>query len=212
VLVMVSVTGPRRLSRAVRLSLWLAPVLAGLLLSPMGPKIIDLLPFIGEVESFNVTYRQRLFDVSLVVIRSNPWFGSFDYLNNVAMEEMVQGEGIIDIVNSFIGVALAYGLVGLGLFVGVFTCAGWSVVRVIRSTSTESELHDVARALLIALVGIVVTITTVSSIGVIPLVYWITCGLCVGCLSLAQQQATQAQRSPVPPSGRSHLARGAQRT
>jgi hypothetical protein len=47
-------------------------VFALLLISPWGPAVIDRLPFIGTVDAQNVEYRQRLADVSWVLIQRRP--------------------------------------------------------------------------------------------------------------------------------------------
>src|SRR5947209_19575554 len=98
----------------------------------------------------------------------NPILGSPYYLSSPGMEQMRQGEGIIDMVNSYLGVALPTGSVGLFLFLAVF---GSSLICLLRQSFDRYAHHDegrtVARALLAALVGILVTIATASSIGAI---------------------------------------------
>lgn len=93
------------------------PLLSAL---PGGQKLLDLLPFIGNVEKSNIDYRERLLENSLIVIQRNPWLGSVDFLKTPEMEEMRQGQGIIDIVNTYISIALGSGLIGLALFSGFF--------------------------------------------------------------------------------------------
>ena len=160
------------------------PVAAVLLVSPFGDKIIDLLPFVGTVDEFNVTYRQRLVTVSMDVVMMHPLLGSFDYLSVPIMQDLVQGEGIIDMVNSYLGIALAYGFVGLTLFSGVFLSAAWDVLRGMRASSND-ELYVLGRALLAALAGVMVTIATVSGVLSVPTVYWVLAGLCVGYTNLS---------------------------
>ena len=69
---------------------------------PGGDKVLDMLPFIGNLEKENITYRERLMDNSWIVIQRNPLFGSFDFRNTPEMQSMIQGDGIIDIVNTYI--------------------------------------------------------------------------------------------------------------
>ena len=180
VLAVVLITGPDRMMRISKGLLIVVPVVIILSLTPFGINLFETLPFIGSVDIESIDYRRRLFDISMVVIWQNPLFGAFDYLVNPTMQELIQGDGIIDVVNSFLGVALTYGFVGLALFCGVFACAGISVWRVLRTTETTSELSLLGRSLLAMLAGILVTIVTVSSIGFIPWMYWIVAGMCVG--------------------------------
>ena len=79
------------------------------------------MPFVGHIGAETVSYREHLFRVSLDVIQLNPIFGSPNFL--MQMEELRTGEGIIDLVNAYLAFALAYGLVGLGLFVGFMRVA-----------------------------------------------------------------------------------------
>ena len=194
VLAVVMLTGPGKLVRIFKAVLIVAPILVILSFTAFGQTLFDTLPFIGTVGSESVDYRQRLFDISIVVILQHPFFGAFDYLVNPAMQELIQGDGIIDVVNSFLGVALTYGFVGLGLFCSVFVCAGLGVWRVLRNSNPSSETNLLGRSLLAALVGILVTIVTVSSIGLIPWVYWIIAGLCVGYANLGLQHEPKSVR------------------
>lgn len=147
------------------------------LISPAGEKLIDYLPFIGTVDKGGVTYRQQLLEVSIAIIMQNPFFGSFDYLNLPAMQKLM-AEGIIDIVNSYLGIALASGLVGLSLFSGFFIAVAVGIFGGMRNlTDRNSELYLLGRVLFSTLLGILVIIFTVSSITVIPVVYWSVAGL-----------------------------------
>ena len=189
-------TGPNKVSRLGQFTAIAVPTLAVLLVSPFGAKIIDVLPFVGTVDAVNVAYRQRLFEVSMSVLMNNPVFGSFDYLSAPQMQEMIQGEGIIDMVNSYLSIAMSFGFVGLTMFSFVFISAAWSVFRGMRATAPGSELHDLGRALLATLVGALVTIATLSSILIIPTVYWLIAGLCVGYAQLATRRQDFEVPSP----------------
>jgi hypothetical protein len=81
----------------------------------LGQRVVDSLPFVGHVDSENVVYRQSLLKVALNVIPLNPWFGDILVLRN--LQSLVQGEGIVDIVNGYLLIALYYGLVPLGVWV-----------------------------------------------------------------------------------------------
>ena len=167
--------------------------LAGLLslplltLVPGGQKVLDLLPFIGSVDVENITYRQRLFDNALIVIQRNPWLGSFDFRKTPEMQSMIQGEGIIDIVNTYIGIALSFGLIGLTIFVAFFATTLYGIRKGMREfPDKDDEGRRLGRALFATLAGILVTIVTVSSITVIPVVYWSVAGLGVAYAQMAR--------------------------
>nr|WP_208300027.1 O-antigen ligase family protein [Aquabacterium sp. A08] len=170
--------GPKPVKQLLGVALLGALALPALALFPAGQKVLNLLPFIGQVDESNVTYRQRLLDNAWLVIERHPWFGSVDYLQTPEMLSMVQGQGIIDIVNTYIGVALDHGLVGLGLFGCFFSMAGLSVFKSLRQAK-EPEPRLLGRALLATLAGLLLTIFTVSSITIIPWMYWTLAGVCV---------------------------------
>lgn len=155
---------------------------------PGGDKVLDLLPFIGSVDKENITYRERLMDNSWIVIQRNPLFGSFDFRNTPEMQSMIQGEGIIDIVNTYINLALRVGLVGLGLFVAFFAAVLHGIRKAMRSfPDKDDERRQLGRALLATLVGILVIIFTVSSITFIPVVYWTIAGLGVAYVQMVRR-------------------------
>jgi O-antigen ligase len=177
-LVVFILTGRSAVRRLVGLAI--AAILAFSFISmlPSGEKIINLLPFIGSTEKGNINYREMLITNSMIVIQRNPWFGSIDYSNTPEMEAMRQGEGIIDIVNTYIGVALTSGLIGLGLFAGFFSTTLLGIYRCMRAIpDRDSEERLLGRALFATLVSILLMIFTVSSIAIIPIVYWSVAGL-----------------------------------
>jgi len=145
--------------------------------SPLGPTVIDHLPFVGTVESDNVDYRQRLLEVSMVVFWESPLFGSFQYLSNPLMEQMRQGQGIIDMVNTYLQIALPYGAFGLVLFVASFMTVLIGIWRARRRIAGQDlQAEEMGRSIFAAIVGALVTIGTVSSISLIPTMYWLLLG------------------------------------
>lgn len=156
---------------------------------PGGEKVINLLPFIGSTEKENITYREDLLDNSIIIIKRNLMFGSVNYLNTPEMQTMIQGQGIIDIVNSYLRITLEYGLVGLFLFVGFFI----TVLHGIRKgmnldTNKDSEYHLLGRTLLSTLISILLIIFTVSSITFVPIVYWSFSALGVAYYQMMRQK------------------------
>jgi O-antigen ligase len=170
-------SGPEKwknFGRMIMLSAILIPVA---LLTPLGDKLLEPV----TVESGNYDYRQRLLEISIDVMLANPLFGAFDYIYSPAMQELKQGQGIIDIVNTYVAIGLSSGLVGLFLFVGFFVSVGFRLWRAIE----KPQIHNTAqlvlgRGLLATLTCILVTIFTVSSITIIPTLYFLVAGLIVG--------------------------------
>lgn len=164
--------------------------------TPSGRMILDLLPFVGDAESGTADYRTRLWDVSMIVFRQNPLLGDLHFMDNPLLEQMRQGEGIIDIVNTFLQVALPYGFVGLALFSGALllpTYSAWRARRALHSSAVATE--RLGRALIALMAGVLVTIGTASSIGVIPTLYWILAGLLVAFSRLARESVISENQS-----------------
>jgi hypothetical protein len=155
---------------------------------PGGQRFVDLLPFIGETEKSTIDYRERLLGNAMAVIDRNPWFGSIDYLNSEEMQALSQGAGLIDLVNTYLQVALENGYVGLFLFVGFFATALYGTHKAMRYlTPKDHEIYRLGQSILATQAGILVIIFTVSSISVIPIIYWSVAGLCVAYIQLTKQ-------------------------
>jgi len=136
----------------------------------VGRKVIDYLPFVGGLDEGSATYRQLLFKKSLESISDNLWTGSIDYLYN--MEELRQGQGIIDLVNTYLSITLDTGLIGLFLFIG---CIAFVMRKTYAAKNTYAKLAAVmqealGRVLLSILVGLLFIIAACSPISTIPII------------------------------------------
>lgn len=167
-----------------------------LMATPIGARIQSFLPFVGQYDAGSVDYRQQLFLVSWDVLMMNPILGSPFYLSTPEMETMRQGEGIIDMVNTYLGVALATGVVGLLLFMGVFASSAWQIwLALKRSLDKDGEEHRMGRSLLATTAGIAVTIATVGNENPVGLVFWCVAGACAAYAHHASHPAA-AQSMP----------------
>lgn len=122
----------------------------------------------------NVAYRAELLRVSIRQIREAPWFGSQNFLEKPQFEALRQGEGIIDIVNMYLQIALSNGLVGLGLFLtAIFSGlnAALAGVRAAeQATAVDGDARDRARDLALAaamLLGFLAMIATLSDVSAV---------------------------------------------
>lgn len=182
-------TGPYAARRLMLLTLAAMLSLPLVSILPGGERVINLLPFIGTTEKGTIDYRENLITTSMIVIKRSPWFGSIDYLNTPEMEALSQN-GLVDIVNTYIGIALEAGFVGVGLFVAFFALVLLNIYRALRSIpDKDSEEHLLGRALLATLLAILTIIATVSSITIIPIVYWSVAGLGVAYAQMVRRNA-----------------------
>lgn len=171
-------TGLYPLKKILKLSILGIIIFPILLATPFSETIINYLPFVGTVEVENITFRERLVELSIQVLIQNPWFGAFDYIYSPAFQELKTGSGFLDIVNTYVAVALSSGLIGLSFFSGAFLTASMSIFKVMRKLKDkEAEFYVLGQVLLAVLLGIMIIIFTVSSITVIPIIYWSTIGL-----------------------------------
>jgi O-Antigen ligase len=189
--------GPGARQRLLWMLAALPVVIAALLILPQGQKFIDLLPFIGTVDPGSVSYRTQLLDRAMIVFWQNPIFGSMHYLTNPALEEMRQGQGIIDIVNAYVGVALAYGSIGLLLFIAPSAYAlwaSWTTSR--RLAGQDPDAEAAGRALAMSMLGVLLVIGAASHYFHIPIVHWLVFSLCVAFASSAPSWRHAPSRTP----------------
>lgn len=170
------------------LTMLLIPILN---LTTIGSKYIDMLPIIGSTRSDTIDYRTRLIENAWIVFQRNPIFGSTNYLETTEMESMRQGQGIIDLVNTFIQIALPYGVAGLLLFSAIFISllkeCYWTINHLPKD---ELDLIRMGRALFAILAGVLFTIATVSSIDYVPVLYWVLTGITAAYIHIAKAKIT----------------------
>lgn len=175
-----------------------AIVFAGvvLALSPYGSAVVDHLPFVGTVDAGNVTFRQLLLDVSLRLIAQSPWFGVPGYLDAMIDAGLLQ-DGIVDIVNSYIAIALSMGVFALAAFILAFVTVLWPLGRqLVINRRLPPEYRTMVAALVGTLVGIMIVIATVSSILFVPRLYWLMIGLGVAVLMQSRDQVLSKSIRP----------------
>jgi O-antigen ligase len=189
---------------------------------------IPFLSMVRGIDQGTAQYRTELFTKSMEVFAEHPWLGSDQYVQRLAAKGMVQGEGIVDLVNTYLGVALASGAIGLSLFVAVFasTLRGlWKSRPGVRSLNPELSAKAppagdrappveaqatvdaslLARGLIASLAGVLVTLATVSSVSVIPWACWVLAGTAVGYMRMALVQRASTRAIPRPSPGSAPL-------
>jgi O-antigen ligase len=122
---------PRAVSKLLKATGVAVVIAAVVYLSPLGNRIVSVLPFFGgQVDNFNVLYRQRLFERSWEIILESPMLG--DPAAMLKLQDLRQGQGIVDLVNTYVGILLDNGFVGLSLFLSFILIAlfrAWSFSR-----------------------------------------------------------------------------------
>jgi O-antigen ligase len=189
--------GPQALSRSVKAIVGMLLLGAAVAISPLGTKVASVVPYFGGTVNIDtVIYRQKLFDRSWQIIMDHPWFGDQQAL--LKMEELRQGEGIIDLVNGFIGILLNNGFVGLSVFL-LFIVIG--LVKAFRlSSATASTDPDLSRlgACLVACVLGSMLMTWVA--GLIDVMTCVLVGLMAAYVEVGRRVA--ADRRPGRPASK----------
>jgi O-Antigen ligase len=171
---------------AVTKSLFAGAVAATIVaLTPLGQKIANVIPFFGgHVDTQNIEYRQRLWDRGWDVILQSPLLG--DQYAMAKMQDLKQGEGIIDFVNGYIAELLATGFVGLSLFLSVIVIgigSAWVSSRTIRRVDKDFSL--LGASLVSCLLG---TLFLYAFGGVDSYVLWAFVALCSAYLYVGRQR------------------------
>jgi O-Antigen ligase len=153
--------GPRAISRLAKGALLTCAVALLIIVSPIGDRILSVLPIMGNTADANIIYRQRLAERGWEIVLAHPFFG--DQFPYAEMEDLRQGEGIIDIVNTYLGVALNYGLIGLFCFLS-FILLGLTTVyaRTRVLAQSDPDLALFGTSLIACIVGTLVMIDTMS--------------------------------------------------
>lgn len=114
-------------------------------------------------ESFNILYRQELLEASVALLKQSPWLGVGDFLTPLAY--LKQGEGIIDLVNTYLVVALNVGLIGLGLLMTPFLVGLWRQSALV-PRGTPALGHEALAwiAMTVALMALVFTVSPIRQV------------------------------------------------
>lgn len=171
-LFVIAVTSAKPFDNVFKLAIVSFLAAVGLILLPGGEKIVDYLPWVGSIDAGGIDFREILWDQSMLVISKSPWVGSVGFTELPEFDVVRLSTGFVDIVNTYLGVALSYGLVGLvlyGMLIFIAILSMLSTVTAARFNPSETVIS--ARIMLGILVAVMAAIWMVSSISQIaPLV------------------------------------------
>lgn len=123
-----------------------------------GARLLSSLPFIGTNEEGqgSADYRMLLLDKAMEAIPLHPWFGDLFVTEREYMQALRQGQGIVDLVNGYLQVALQHGLVVLAalmIFYGRGMFCALSVARMNDGLRGEGQVSATASNLAACMVG-----------------------------------------------------------
>jgi O-antigen ligase len=182
---------PRALSGFLK-GLCAALVVAGVIAaSPLGDRIREMVPALGGTTDFSITYRQQLADRGWQLVMAHPLFG--DQFPYPEMEDLRQGEGIIDIVNTYLGVALNYGFVGLTVFLAFILLGIMKTYSRVRELArSDPDLALFGASLIACIVGTLVMIQSNSFNLGLQRMFYVLAGLATAYAQLDKLKQHQA--------------------
>jgi O-antigen ligase len=147
------------------------------------------------VDTGNVIYREHLAQRSLELIRQHPFFG--DQLALQKMQNLRQGMGIIDLVNTYTTIAVLYGLVGLSLFMTFIIVALYRALSVVkRLQQPDPDFALLGTSLIACIVGTLVMIAGTSFIFAYEKMFYVLAGLAAAYIRLGETPPPQSPASP----------------
>jgi hypothetical protein len=188
--------GKRAFSRLLKAAAAGTAVVGVISLTPLGEKIFGVLPFVGgNVADANIIYRQRLAARSWELIQAHPFFG--EQLANFKMEDLRQGMGIIDFVNTYAEMAVFYGLVGLSIFVGFVLAGLFKAHRAARTVMhSDPDLSQLGFSIVACIVGTLLMFISASFINSYQVICYVLIGMAAAYANLCK---TSVARAPLPP-------------
>lgn len=156
--------------------------------------VVLLFPFIGVGGSFGsfteydpygtFEYRMRLFSVSLELMKENFLFGLRYYKEHPLMEQLIQGQGIIDVVNAYLHIVLRYGFLGLIFLALVIFTISLGLVRLRRECEKNPQIQEMEKTVRTAMaivLGFCISIATVSLVDRLEIYLWffLAVGICL---------------------------------
>lgn len=136
--------------------------------TPLGDAIVEM------DEHGTLQYRIDLITNSMDTIQTHPFFGTIDPGSNEDLQASLQGQGIIDLTNTYLLITVYRGFIGLAVMVIPL----WLSLRGMRRRRTECEISDaieeerLARAAAVITIGFGIGLLNVSPIDRIWDIYW----------------------------------------
>jgi O-antigen ligase len=173
----------RPIANLARLGILGVMTMFALLLTPYGDALIGLLPGVANtVDQSTIDYRTELWERGWAVVMQRPLFGTELFMESPELAPLRQGQGIIDIVNGYLHVALDSGLVGMTLYIGIALSAMFALWRSIRpARAIDPELALYAQSYLSGYAAMMIVIATASIVvGQITEFVFMLAGISVG--------------------------------
>jgi O-antigen ligase len=133
----------------------------------------------------SIAYRNELLDTALALLRQSPWLGVPNYA--AQMQDLKQGEGIIDIVNSYIAIALDAGFIGVAVYLLPYAIALNRLFHMLGARGAQAADEGAgkfARVFAAMTIALLLTIFTTSTISTMPFLLVMLLGLPIARMSM----------------------------
>jgi hypothetical protein len=177
----------QRLSAVIKAAAGAALVVLLLAMTPLGAKIQNVIPYFGgTVDAWNITYRERLADRAWQIVADSPWLG--DQRALAKMEDLRQGEGIIDLVNGYVDILLDNGFLGLSLFLSFVLLGAYRAWTSTRQSTRYggAELSNLSASILACILG---TLLMMLSNGRGDAMIYVLTGIAAAIAAVARREA-----------------------
>lgn len=148
-------------------------------------------------------YRRDLLEAAWIQVQQKPLFGDPRFLESGNFDHLVQGQGIIDVVNYYVQITLEHGLVSLVIYLGAFAAVIAGLLRLgapLRAAPKNDPL-ELKRAVLVSFAGsYLVMMATVSGVSVAPLLGVVLLALCASFIAAARKELGDEAAVAVEPS------------
>jgi O-antigen ligase len=164
------------------------------IVTPLGNRVVAVIPFLGgTVNTDTIEYRNLLLTRSWDVIRESPWFG--DPLAIAKMQDVRQGEGIVDFVNSYVEILLGNGFVGMFFFLS-FVLYGFYLMRFgrLQTGQPDSDIAKLGASIGACIIGTLLFIADGSFGSGVERMFYALVGLAV-----AYSRSVQSNKAALDP-------------
>ena len=153
----------------------------------------------SEADLSSINYRSELLDTALALLKQSPWWGVPNYASQ--MQALRQGEGIIDLVNSYIAIALDAGVIGLLLYVSPYLLVFRRLARSSKVAMQGADQADTNRFIatfLALMIALLFTIFTTSTYFTMPFLLVLLLALPIARLPMKTETVDLALEMPAP--------------
>ncbi|NDY91154.1 O-antigen ligase family protein [Ideonella livida] len=134
---------------------------------------------LGQADAEEVRdYREMLLESGMALVQQSPWTGVPNFMTQ--LEHLRQGEGIIDLVNTYLAISLSYGMPVALCFLLMTVSLMVSLWRLRSRQGEDGGYRAVTDGLLLGLLGLAVFLYFMSYMNMMQSLLFISLGLGVG--------------------------------